>query len=78
MSAPGKPACRACRFFRNEAHFLEAALPGWTALGSAHGSARSEDGLCLKHDRFTGAHGACGDFLPVTLPASARRAASVP
>jgi len=58
--------CRRCRHFRNDPKFLEAALPGLTAMSSGYGSTRAEDGICLRHDRYLGAHSSCADFLPTT------------
>ena len=54
--------CRACRHFRNDAKFLETAFPGLTAMSSGYGSTRADDGICLLHDRYLGAHATCADF----------------
>ena len=54
--------CRNCRHFRNDAKFLETALPGLTAMSSGYGSTRADDGICLLHDRYLGAHSTCADF----------------
>jgi len=54
--------CRACRHFRNDARFLETALPGLTSLSSGFGSVRSDDGICLRHDRYLSARSTCADF----------------
>jgi hypothetical protein len=62
---PGRDAsqeCRACRHFRNDAAFLEAAFPGLTVMSSGYGSVRSDDGICLRHDRYLGARSSCADF----------------
>lgn len=56
------PACRRCAHFRNDPAYLEAAFAGLSSLGSAYGSVRGEDGLCLRHDRYLGADCRCGDF----------------
>jgi len=56
--------CRSCRHFRNDAKFIEAAFGGLTSLSSAYGSVRSDDGICLRHDRYLGARSSCGDFSP--------------
>lgn len=53
--------CRTCRHFRNDASFLEAALPGLASLSSGYGSVRADDGLCLLHDRYLGARSSCAD-----------------
>jgi hypothetical protein len=59
--------CRTCRHFRNDAAFLEAALPGLASLSSGYGSVRADDGLCLLHDRYLGARSSCADHaLPQT------------
>lgn len=56
--------CRTCRHFRNDAAFLEAALPGLASLSSGYGSVRADDGLCLLHDRYLGARSSCADHAP--------------
>jgi hypothetical protein len=56
--------CSGCRNFRNDASFLEAAFPGLTALSSASGSTRSDDGICLLHDRYLAANSCCPEFSP--------------
>ena len=65
MSQPAQaaaPACRRCRFFRNDPAFLEAAIPGLTSFSSGHAAVRADDGLCLRHDRYLSAHASCADF----------------
>ena len=54
--------CGACAHFRNEPEYLEAAFAGLASLGSAYGSVRDEDGLCLLHERYLGARCSCADF----------------
>jgi hypothetical protein len=49
-------------YFRNDAAFLERALPGLATLSSGYASVRSDDGLCARHDRYVGARAACADF----------------
>jgi hypothetical protein len=56
--------CRSCRHFRNDAQYLEAAFAGLTSLSSAFGSVRSDDGICLRHDRYLSARSFCSDFSP--------------
>ena len=51
--------CRACAHFRNDPAYLEAIFPGMSAMSSAWGSTRAEDGLCLKHDRYLSADAGC-------------------
>jgi hypothetical protein len=38
---------------------LEAAFPGWSALGSAYGSTRAEDGICELRGIYLSAEGSC-------------------
>ena len=70
MSPTTQPRrCRSCTHFRNDPKYLEAAFPGWAALGSAYGSTRAEDGICelrgiylsaeqcCQHHQFRGATG---------------------
>jgi len=61
--------CRGCRHFRNDAAYLEAACVGLAALSSGYGSVRSDDGICLRHDRFVGARRFCPDFAPADAAA---------
>jgi hypothetical protein len=63
--------CRACAHFRNSPAFLESIFPGMSAMSSAWGSTRAEDGLCLKHDRYLSADAGCRDFTPVAAPVGA-------
>jgi len=57
--------CGACRHFRNDPAYLEAAIPGLSCLSSGAASVRADDGLCLRHDRYLGAGRSCGDFAPI-------------
>jgi hypothetical protein len=54
--------CAACVHFRDDADFIEQALPGLSALSSARGSVRADDGICQRHDRFVSGRGGCGKF----------------
>ena len=54
--------CGSCWHFHNDAKFLELAFPGLTSLSSGYGSARSDDGICLRHDKYLGARCVCSDF----------------
>jgi hypothetical protein len=65
--------CRACSYFRNDAKYLETAFKGLTSLGSGYGSVRSDDGICLRHDRYLSARSSCADFLPATSHPVARK-----
>jgi hypothetical protein len=58
----GARQCRACRHFRNEPDYLEAAMPGLTALSSAYAAVRADDGLCLHHDTYLSARSTCAAF----------------
>ena len=55
-------ACAHCAHFRNDPADIEAALPGLASLSSGSGSVRSDDGLCLKHDRFVTMGSSCSVF----------------
>jgi len=52
-------SCRSCAHFHNDPKYLEAAFPGWTALGSAYGSTRAEDGICELHGLYLSAAQGC-------------------
>jgi hypothetical protein len=51
--------CRTCAHFENDPHALEAAFPGWNAMGSAWSSTRSEDGICALRAIYLSADGGC-------------------
>jgi len=51
--------CQSCAHFRNDAGYLEAAFKGPASLG--FGSARADDGLCLRHERYLDARSWCAD-----------------
>ncbi len=59
-------SCLTCGNFRNDAATLEAALPGLTSLSSAGNASRSDDGLCLRHQRYVGANSRCDRYEAVT------------
>lgn len=59
---PGQ--CGNCRYFRNDPADLERLLPGLTSLSSGYGSVRSNDGICLRHDRYLRAEASCPSFAP--------------
>jgi len=61
--------CRDCAYFRNSPACLESIFPGTSAMSSAWGSTRAEDGLCLRHDRYLSAEAGCADFTPAVSPA---------
>jgi hypothetical protein len=54
-------SCRSCTHFHNDPKYLEAAFPGWTALGSAYGSTRAEDGICELRGIYLSAGQCCKD-----------------
>ena len=56
--------CGACGYFRNDAAYLEKAIPGFSSLSSGDASVRADDGLCLRHDRYLSARASCADFTP--------------
>lgn len=56
--------CINCRHFRNDPDFLESIFKGLTALSSAHGSVRYEDGICLLNDLYLAADKWCDRFTP--------------
>jgi hypothetical protein len=60
MSA--EATCRACLHFRNDPGWIESVVTGLATMGSAWGSTRADDGICLRHDRFTSADGGCAGF----------------
>jgi len=62
-----RPQCAHCASFRGEAKDLEALLGGLTSLSSGYASVRSDDGICLRHDRFVGARSSCADFSSAAL-----------
>ncbi len=61
-------ACRDCQWFHNDPEFLEATFKGLSAMSSAWGSVRAEDGLCRRHDRYLSANAFCADFTPQAAP----------
>ncbi|HZQ14812.1 MAG TPA: hypothetical protein VFB31_18550 [Pseudolabrys sp.] len=66
--------CRSCRHFRNDAAFIEQTFGGLTSLSSGYGSVRSDDGICLHHERYLSARSSCGDFSPQPMPVEAGQA----
>ena len=68
MRARVAPSCRNCTHFRNDPAFLEKIFKGLSALSSAWGSVRAEDGMCQRHDRYLSANAFCADFAPFIVP----------
>ena len=62
--------CGECRFFRNDARYLEAMIPGLASLSSADASVRADDGICARHERYLGARASCEDFARRSGPAT--------
>lgn len=57
-----KFTCRDCKYFNNDPHWLEEALPGLNALSSAYGATRGENGICTKSDLYLSPVKQCRDF----------------
>jgi hypothetical protein len=57
--------CAACAYFRDDAEFIEANMPGLTSMGSGHASVRARDGICLRLDRYLSGDGLCGHFAAI-------------
>jgi hypothetical protein len=57
-----KGTCRACLYFRNNPAYLESVLQGLNTMSSAWASVMAEDGLCLRHHRYSGADSCCREF----------------
>lgn len=62
--------CGNCRYFRNDAGYLERLFPGLTSLSSGYGSVRSNDGVCSLSDRYLRAEASCRAFVPAHVPPS--------
>jgi len=54
--------CAACRHFDTDPERLERRVPGLSALGSAYGTTRGQDGACLHHDRLVPPTALCNQF----------------
>jgi hypothetical protein len=57
------PACRNCTHFDNDPATIEAVFNGMSALSSAWGSVRADDGICRRNDRYLSAHAFCAEFM---------------
>lgn len=63
MKSTNKEAqCFQCKYFRNQPEYLESVYKGLTSLSSAHGSVRSEDGICVLNDLYLAANRCCDQF----------------
>jgi hypothetical protein len=63
-----RPHCAQCASFRGDPGDLEGSLPGLSSLSSGYASVRSDDGICVRHERFVGARSCCVDFVPIAAP----------
>jgi hypothetical protein len=72
--AAAREQCGRCASFRNDRAYLEAAMPGFSSMGSGDASVRADDGICLRHDRYLSARASCADFTPRDPPGSAKTA----
>jgi len=69
----GDESCRSCVHFRNDPAFLEATFKGMSAMSSAWGSVRAEDGICQKHDRYLSPDAFCTHFTLASPLEAAKR-----
>jgi hypothetical protein len=64
FETPAPRRCQACRHFRNDPAYIEAAFKGLTSFSSGYASARADDGLCTLHDLYLSADSTCSCFDP--------------
>src|SRR5271157_5938141 len=62
VNSGNKPRCLQCKHFRNSPQYLESVYKGLATLSSAHGSVRSEDGICVPKDLYIAANRHCDSF----------------
>jgi hypothetical protein len=62
FETPTLARCQACRHFRNDPAYIEAAFKGLTSFSSGYASARADDGLCTLHDLYLSADSTCPHF----------------
>jgi hypothetical protein len=60
--------CLSCVHFRNDPAFLERLFKGLASLGSGYGSARANDGICLRHDRYLSTRSSCAEYCAAGAP----------
>lgn len=63
-SADNTPQCFRCKYFHNDPEYLESLYKGLTALSSAYGSVRCEDGICVRNNLYLAANRHCDLFEP--------------
>jgi len=59
MNSAHRDSCADCCHFNARPLDIEAALPGLSSLSSAYAAVRSDDGLCVVHDRYVAASSVC-------------------
>ena len=62
MSSVRPESCADCRHFNGHPLDIEAALPGLSSLSSAYAAVRSNDGICVLHDRYVAASSLCAGY----------------
>jgi hypothetical protein len=55
-------SCGTCRHFENAPQEIERHYPGMTAMSSAYGSTRGEDGICALRGLHVPITDCCADF----------------
>jgi len=63
MSSEHRDCCGGCRHFNGRPTDIEAALPGLSSLSSAYAAVRSNDGICVVHDRYVAADSVCAAYV---------------
>jgi len=58
MPSPAR-SCATCVSFRSDPIELESAIPGLRSFGSGFAAVRSNDGVCVRHDRYLSASACC-------------------
>jgi hypothetical protein len=62
MSSVRPESCADCRHFNGHPLDIEAALPGLSSLSSAYAAVRSNDGICVFHDRYVADSSLCAGY----------------
>ena len=68
MSSVRPDCCADCRYFNGRPCDIEAALPGLSSLSSAYAAVRSDDGICVLHDRYVAASSLCAAYARCSGP----------